>query len=260
MSRVNFKIGRKGVTKGVCISQLYDESELDTLDVFAKKENSEILNKELKESIASDVDYSECTAMHTGDGAYIELIDEETNTTLLINVSSEDGDGNPLYLESCYDEETDTCNIDMDNNDIVKELLGIVADSNNPDIEINDDTVSFNESENLWCDMTLVDAIKTCGLQDRYGKDVLDAIESGNLFSLGDGALGKLDREVSELEHKELMLSNLVNKYKGKCVELHIGGRRDVLSLDVSDTIDINDFAYELTIDIAIGNKDKIKD
>jgi hypothetical protein len=255
MSRVTFRIGRKGVVRGVFVSELYDESELeslDTLESFIEKENSELFNKLLKDEIKGDVDYSECTAMHAADGAYMELIDDTTNTTILLKIANMDHDGNDLYLESCYNAETDECVIDMNNDAVIKELLLAVADFENPDIVIDGDTVSFNESDRLWCDMTLDKAIETLGIEDKYSKDTLDKIKNGSVYELDDGELNRINNEVSEIEHAELMLSKIVNDNTGKIILIGVDDCGGVNKIEELDKIDTDKLAYGLIINIGL--------
>jgi hypothetical protein len=253
MSKVTFRIGRKGVSKGVFVAELFDVSELDTTDTledFIKKENNAALVSTLKERLSEDIDYSECTAMHGADGAYIELIDDTTNTTILLKLASTDHDGNDLYLESCYDEETDRCNIDMNNTDVLEEIFEIVADSEDPDIDITGNTVSFNESEQLWLDTTLAKAIETLGIENNYSEEALNKIKNDSSSIYDDEEINRIDNEVLEIEREELKFSNIISKNTGKIVAITIDGCGGVSNIEQIDTIDTDRLSYDLMISI----------
>lgn len=252
MKRLKLKITSKGVIKGLWICEREDyeyDSEQRTLTNMLKKLKDSKLENKLKEVLLDDVNYDDCIAIQESEGAYIKLLDENTETSIVVQLTHIDHDGNQLYLESCYDKNIDDSIITdekLENNEVIKEILRCITDYKSRNkTEINNDVIEFNESETIWLDMTLIEAIRTLGLQDRYPEETVKKLEE-NCSLMGNDKYDDIDKEVCKIEREMLKPSEIIKRYTGKTVLLKIDRCGGVTELRELDKFNADDFRYEI--------------
>ena len=254
MSKVSLKIGIKGVSKGVTLSSVYDENcELTTLDNVEDKE----LVRAIRDIIREDIEDSDCAVSYCQDAAYVELIEEDTDTRILVVLSNVDHDGNELYLDACEISDDGTCIIDVDNNNVLLQILeGIMSYEGINTAIIKDGVVTFEENTNHWLDMSLINAIKTLKLEDKYGKETMEQLEKDyGTIGFSDKWID-IDTEVLEIEHKELRISELLKKYTGKKIVLEVDCCGAVFGLTEVEEFDIESLKYTINYDIGLIYKE----
>lgn len=166
MSKVSLKILDRGLTYEYTLTPLswaeeHCMGEEDILTTQLKEINNPTIEKLIKKElskISEDITTDEICIGRDGTGVYFVLLNEETSTKLVLEVTPKDHDGNELRLDHLNTKTDLTAEQSLYTDNLIKEVIGLLTDYNTEtnthgDVEINEDTVTFEETRNLWSDI-----------------------------------------------------------------------------------------------------------
>lgn len=262
MSKLTFKLGAKGVSRG---AKLYIDYDGDSPGMKLSELKDVDLVNEIKSMIKEDLTEDDFEIGYCQDGAYIELIDEESDTHILVVVGSRDHDGNELYIKEVYDEESDTSKLDMENIEVIRELLSGLSnyrEDDKPTVEVSEDLlkVTIEQNENMWLDSTLENAIYTLGLEKKYSEEFMTKLKSGYYYTYGPSkeemdVFDSIDKEVIEAERQFFKLSSLVENHRGSKLVIRVDTCGCVEGFYKVKEYDFKSVAYDINYDIALLKK-----